>query len=59
MSFFFISDGIREKIDSTAEQNEVSPRWKDGSGADETRRRSDPTHVCIGASAGKDAVQGS
>ena len=46
-------------IDNTADKSEASPRWKDGSGTDETGRRSDPTHVCIGASAGKDTVQGS
>ena len=46
------------RIDSTAEESEASPRWKDGSGTDETGRRSNPTHVYIGASAEKTLCRG-
>ena len=54
-----IEDTAEERrIASTAEKSEASPRWTDGSGTEETGLRSDPTHVCIGASAGKNAVQG-
>ena len=57
--FVGLDTAEEQRIDSTAEKSEASSRWKDGSGTDETGHRSDPTHVCIGASAGNDAVQGS
>ena len=31
------------RIEDTAKESEASPRWKDGSGTDETGHRSDPT----------------